>query len=320
MSATSLFGSLAVVLNAQAGRGLAVREWPRLEAALRASGLNYTRLEASTAAQALEQVWALAPGVAVLAVGGDGTVSSLLPALVGTGRRLGVVPLGTGNDFAGMLGLRPGDFGSALSRLSRAPRAADALRCTWPAGADASGLRRERWLLNGLGMGFDAQVAARLLHAPARLSVLGLSGAPLPGFGRYLWAALSALRDLQVSGVEVRVDGELLYAGPSCLVAVMNGARYGGGFRVAPHADAFDARLDVVLGGRVGRLGLLSLMLKVLRVRHLSDSRVRQAQGGRVTVRWERPILTHLDGELIGAQTELDVELWPGAVQLLSWP
>ncbi len=311
------FESLAVVLNAQAGRGLAGREWPRLEAALAAAHLPYTLLEVGAAALALAQVSALPGGVAVLAVGGDGTVSNLLPALVGTGRRLGVVPLGTGNDFAGMLGLKPGDFAAALARLSRPPHAADALRVTWPAGPGS--LRSERWLLNGLGMGFDAQVAARLTQAPARLSVLGLPGPRLPGFGRYLWAALSALRGLQVGGVEVRVDGELLHAGPSCLVAVMNGTRYGGGFRISPHSSAFDGQLNVVLGARVGRLGLLSLMLAVLRVRHLADSRVRQAQGGRVTLRWERPTPVHLDGELIGAQTELDVELRPGAVQFLSW-
>jgi diacylglycerol kinase (ATP) len=311
MSAALPFQSLAVVLNPQAGRGLAARSWPQLELALRASGLPYRLLDTGSAAQALAQVSVLPPGVAVLAVGGDGTVSSLLPALVGTGRCLGVAPLGTGNDFAGMLGLRPGDFGAALSRLRRAPRAADALRCAWPG---PSGLLRERWLLNGLGMGFDAAVAARLQSAPARLS-----GLVVPGFGRYLWAALSALRDLQVVGVEVRIDGELLYAGPSCLVAVMNGTRYGGGFRISPHSDAFDGQLNVVLGGRVSRLSLLGLMLKVLRVTHLSDARVHCRSGSRVSLRWNAPTPAHLDGELIGAQEELSVEVLPGAVQFLSW-
>ncbi|WP_245896055.1 diacylglycerol/lipid kinase family protein [Deinococcus irradiatisoli] len=296
------FSSLAVVLNPQAGRGLALREWPRLEAALRERRLPYEWLAAASAEDALSRVQALSPGTAVLAVGGDGTVSNLLPALVGTGRALGLVPLGSGNDFAGMLGLRPGDFDMALARLGNAPQPTDALRCTYAGG--------EALLLNGLGMGFDAQVAALMRSAPARLS----------GFGRYLWAALSALRELQTSQVKVELDGEPFYNGPSCLVAVMNGTRYGGGFQISPRSNAFDGQLNVVLGGGLSRPALLSLMLKVLRARHLSDSRVHAGTGQRVTVRWRNPTATHFDGEVLLPQRELSVELLKGAVQLLSAP
>ena len=296
------FTSLAVVLNPQAGRGLARREWPRLEAALVAQGLPFDWLGAASAEDALSRVQALPPGVAVLAVGGDGTVSNLLPALVGTGRLLGVVPLGTGNDFAGMLGLRPGDFGAALARLKQPPRAADVLHCTFAG--------QQSWRMNGLGMGFDAQVAELLERAPARLS----------GFGRYLWAALSAVRQLKTETVEVVLDGQPLYAGPSCLVAVMNGTRYGGGFLISPASDSFDGQLDVVLGTRLSRPRLLALMLKVLRAGHLTDPRVRCAAGQQVTVRWQSAVMTHLDGEVIGVQKELSVRLVPGAVHLLAGP
>ncbi len=296
------FTSLAVVLNPQAGRGLALREWPRLEAALSGRGLPYQWLAAASAEDALSRVAALPPGAAVLAVGGDGTVSNLLPALVNTGRAVGVVPLGSGNDFAGMLGLKPGDFAAALERLRRPPRPTDALHCTYGAG--------EALLLNGLGMGFDAQVAALTRSAPARLS----------GFGRYLWAALSALRQLEFTRVEVELDGQRLYAGPSCLVAVMNGQRYGGGFQISPGSDAFDAQLNVVLGGELSRASLLSLMLKVLRGAHLPDSRVHAAAAQQVMVRWQRAVATHFDGEVMPPQRELSVRVLPGAVQLLSAP
>ncbi|AZI43690.1 diacylglycerol kinase family lipid kinase [Deinococcus psychrotolerans] len=301
------FRSLAVVLNPQAGRGLALREWPRLEAALNAHTLPWSWLSAASAEDALSRVQALPPGTAVLAVGGDGTVNRLLPALVGTGRMLGLVPLGTGNDFAGMLGLKPGNFDSALSRLSRPPRAADVLRCTY---SGAGQTERQEWLMNGLGMGFDAQVAALLLKAPAQL----------PGLGRYLWAALSAVRQLKTETVEVLLGGQTLYAGPSCLVAVMNGTRYGGGFMISPTSDAFDGQLNVVLGTQLSRPRLLALMLKVLRASHMSDPRVRSGSGQSVTVRWQSGVVSHLDGELIGTQRQISVELVAGAVQLLSAP
>lgn len=302
--------SYAVVLNSAAGRGLAGREWPRLEAELRARGLAFEVIRETSGAAALERVRALAPEVAVLAVGGDGTVGALLPALVGPvggggGRALGIVPLGTGNDFAGMLGLKAGDFAAALGRLACAPRRVDALRATVLGGEGAG---RTRLLLNGLGMGFDAQLTARLPLAPARL----------PGLGRYAWAALTTLRALSLTEVTVEVGGQTLYRGPSALVAVMNGTRYGGGFRISPASDPRDGQLNVLASGPVNRLQLLALMGRVLPGRHLGHPRVHHGAGSAATVTWARPIHLHLDGDLAGEASGVRVEVLPGAVTLLN--
>lgn len=302
--------SYAVVLNSSAGRGLARRAWPRLEAELHARGLPFEVICEPSGAAALAQVKALPPDVAVLAVGGDGTVGALLPALVGRagqegGRPLGIIPLGSGNDFAGMLGLRAGDFSAALGRLTFAPRRVDALRATILAG---EGEGRTHLLLNGLGMGFDAEVAALTLRAPPRLS----------GFGRYAWAALAALRDLSLIPGTVEVDGRVLYAGPSALVALMNGTRYGGGFHISPTSDARDGLLHALASGPVTRPQLLALMGRVLRGRHLGHPRVHHAPGRVVTVAWARPTHLHLDGDLTGRVTGVRVEVVPGAVTLLN--
>ncbi|WP_019585444.1 diacylglycerol/lipid kinase family protein [Deinococcus apachensis] len=295
----------AVVLNPSAGRGLARREWPRLEAELLARGLPFEVISEPSGVAARTRVEGLPSGVAVLAVGGDGTVGALLPALVGTGRPLGIVPLGSGNDFAGMLGLRPGDFAGALGRLAFAPRRVDALRATILSG---EGEGRTHLLLNGLGMGFDAEVAVLTLRAPTRLS----------GFGRYAWAALAALRNLALTPVTVEVDGRVLYEGPSALTAVMNGTRYGGGFQISPASDARDGLLHALASGRVNRAQLLTLMGRVLRGRHLGHPRVHHAPGRVVTVTWARPTHLHLDGDLAGRVTAVRAEVLPGAVTLLN--
>ncbi|BDP41964.1 diacylglycerol kinase [Deinococcus aetherius] len=300
----------AVVLNPSAGRGLAEREWPRLEAELRRHRLPFDLIREPSGAAALERVCALPADVAVLAVGGDGTVTALLPAVVdetglGRGRALGLVPLGSGNDFAGMLGLRPGDFAGALDRLAAPPCRVDALRVRIVEG-DVAGT--SRLLLNGLGMGLDAEVAALLPQAPARLS----------GFGRYTWAALTALRGLTLTPVTVEVDGAVVYSGPSCLAAVMNGTRYGAGFRVSPLSDPGDGRLNAVVSGPVGRLQVLGLMGLLLRGRHLGHPQVHHAAGRRVTATWARPTHLHLDGDLAGRVTRVEVEMLPGAVTLLG--
>ncbi|UQN05794.1 diacylglycerol kinase family protein [Deinococcus sp. QL22] len=296
----------AVVLNPHAGRGLASREWPRLEGELQARRFDFELISAGSGDDALARVQALPADVAVLAVGGDGTVGALLPALIGNGARpLAIVPLGSGNDYAGMLGLKAGQFGEALDRLSYTPRRVDALEATVTEGAGAG---VPRLLLNGLGMGFDAQVAATMLRAPARLT----------GFGRYLWGALAALRDLQLTDLTLSVDGQTVYSGPSCLAAVMNGTRYGGGFLISPQSDAHDGKLNALASGPVTRPQLLGLMGRVLRGTHLGQPRVYHATGQAVTIRWAAPTHLHLDGDLSGEVREIQVRVLAGAVTLLN--
>lgn len=299
------FPPFAVVLNRRAGRGLAARRWPELQAALHEHGLTYQLIQADSGAEALAALQALEPGVPVLSVGGEGTIGALLPALVGTGRPVAVVPLGSGNDYAGMLGLKAGDFSEALGRLRFAPRAVDALRVNILAG-DRAG--ETRLLLNGLGMGFDAQVNQAMKRAPARL----------PGTARYAWGAIASVQELKLIEVEAKVDGEMRYSGRSCLCAVMNGTRYGGGFRISPLSDARDGRLNVVASGPVHRAELVSLMLQVALGRHLGHRKVHAGTGKTTHITWAEPIALHLDGDDAGLVTEVQVEVLPGAVQLLN--
>lgn len=287
-----------MVLNPHAGRGVALRAWPRLERELQARGLRFDLILATTPEDALLRVARLPFCQSVLAVGGDGTVRALLPALVGTGRALGIVPLGSGNDFAGMLGLRSGNFRQALDRLAAAPRAVDAL---W---VDAG--QGRTFVLNGFGMGFDALVASLMLQTPARLN----------GFSRYAWGALRGVRSLYHHQVEVTLDSALMYRGPSPLVAVMNGTRYGGGFQISPESDARDGRLDVVLASRLSRGQLTLLMGSVLRGAHLDDPRVRCGRGREVRVSWSVPTHLHLDGDVGGEVSSVSAGVQPGAVLL----
>lgn len=286
--------TFAVILNPQAGRGLAAREWPRLAAELQRRSLSYQLYTTFSGAEALQVALTLPPQQPLMTVGGEGTVAALLPALVGTGRPLAVIALGSGNDFAGFMRLAPGDFGEALSRLRHAPRQVDALRAELPDGT-------VRLLLNGLGTGFDAQVNEEMTQAPAAWS----------GFWRYAYGALRALRQPNSAWVSVTLDGQLL-------CAVMNGSRVGGGFLPSPASDARDGLLNVVVGGDLQGLRLLRLVPKVLRGTHLGEPRVYAATGRSVQVKWHTPVPAHLDGDVIGKVTALQVSILPGAVTLLN--
>ncbi len=186
-------------------------------------------------------------------------------------------------------------------------------RRRWAALTGRLGGGPSQLLLNGLGMGFDAQVADLMTRAPARM--LGL---PLSGFPRYLWAALTGLRRLETGDLTVTLDGRPFYSGPSCLVAVMNGTRYGGGFRIAPGGDPQDGLLEVVLGGKLSRAALLPLMARVLQGTHLGHPQVRHARAQQVELSWGSGTQTHLDGELAGRQQQLSARVLPGALRFLS--
>ena len=289
------------VLNPAAGRGKAARRWPELEALLKTRRVEFEVVtsEPRSLDALLEHICSLPENVAVVAVGGDGTTRSLLSALVGTERPLGVVPLGRGNDLTAALGWGQG-LGDAVTRLGQPPTPLDVLHVRF------SGT--EHFCLNGLGMGFDAQVTAHAARSP---KVLG-------GFGGYALGVLSALRDFRACPLELTLDGTPFFAGESFLCAVMNSTRYGGGFRISPLGNPADALADVLVGRRVSRAALTPLMLKLLRGRHLGHPKVAYAQAAQVSLRWAEPVPLHLDGDLFAPTGALEVTLLPRAVNLLG--
>lgn len=295
----------AVVLNPNAGSGLAEQVWPKLQQELRHRQISFEEIREPTGEAALARVQVLPLSTAVMAVGGDGTIGAMLPAMVGTGQSLCIMPFGTGNDFAGMLGLKSGEFTQALDRLLFQPRIVDALEVQIVAGDEAGSTH---FLLNGMGMGFDADVSQNMDKVPAGIK----------GFFRYVWAALTTIKDLQLGQVQVLADGQELYTGPSPLAAVMNGTRYGGGFLISPNSDAKDGLLNVIVGEKMNRSQLLNLMGLVLGGKHLSHKKVRHKKATEVILKWATPIRLHLDGDLHGLATEVKIRILPNSIRLLN--
>ena len=171
---------------------------------------------------------------------------------------------------------------------------------------DHAGL--SKLLLNGLGLGIDAQVTHAYLRAPRGW----------PGFWRYAWGAVTSLGDLRLAGLRLTVDGQTLYQGPSVLAAVMNSTRYGGGFHISPQSDARDGLLNAVCSGPLSRLQLADLMLRVLPGKHLGHPLVHHTQGRDIELLWDTPMFLHLDGDLYGQARHLRARVLPGAVTLLN--
>ncbi|MGC4807879.1 YegS/Rv2252/BmrU family lipid kinase [Micromonospora sp. DT233] len=295
-------GPVAVLANPGAGRGRHREVLPEVLRRLRDTRRPVRLLAADTAAAA-EQACraALADGIgALVAVGGDGTVHRAVQALAGTPVPLGVVPAGTGNDFAAGTGF-PADPLAAADAIAGAlradrSRAVDLARMTGPAGAT-------RWYGGVLAAGFDAIVNERAnrMRRPR-------------GPRRYDLAILVELARLRPRRYTLRLDGEPLEL-DAVLVAVGNCASYGGGMRVCPAADPTDGLLDVVIGGRFDRRALIRARPRIYRGTHVEHPLVSSHRARTVELTAEG-ITTYADGER-ALDLPVTVTAVPGALRLL---
>ena len=233
----------------------------------------------------------------VIVAGGDGSVSEAVNGLMGTGRgtRLGVGPVGTGNDLVKAAGL-PRDGRAACERVvSGVVRRVDVGRCNG------------HYFVNGVGAGFDAEVAR------ASRSVRSLRGNAVYG----LALAKVLVRGVAAPHVTIEDDDGRIEEAVT-LVAIANGPWYGGVFHIAPQATIDDGLLDVVVAASVGRLGVLRFAPRVLAGTHLSLPIVRHHRARRVILTSTPGLCVHADGEILyDAAERLEIEILPRSLPLI---
>jgi diacylglycerol kinase (ATP) len=289
-----------LIVNPEAGRGLGREMGPAIGRYLHELGLPTRILNSTGPGDVQTKVRAALadkPRVVIVA-GGDGTVHEAVNGWMqaGGGAPLGVVPVGTGNDFVKMLDLSH-DWREACWRIVRGDtRRVDVGKCN------------DFWFANGLGIGFDAQVA---LEAN---KIRWLRGNAVYGL------ALAKILLLMHSTPEVRVRyGEEKLTTPITLLTVNNGKVEGGAFVMAPDAEIDDGLFDVVVAKGMGRLGILQLLPQVLKGQHMSHPKVVKFRAARLSVEADVPLPIHADGELTytGAK-RLDIEVLPRALEVIA--
>lgn len=235
----------------------------------------------------------------VIACGGDGTVHEVVNGLMKGGAKavFGVIPVGSGDDFAKMLGT--GDFVQKI--LDGKRRNFDVGKIT------AHG--ETRYFANGMDIGFGAHGARNVASVPRFLT----------GLGAYLAALVLTLVRYPLLKVRIRIDDGPERELTTVMTAVMNGTTFGGSFRVCPDARADDGELDVLIVDALGRLEILGLVPKIMRGTHAGDSRLALRRAKKVTIESEAPLLVEADGEIAFAGARrLEIGLLPGALAVLA--
>ncbi|MBB4636231.1 diacylglycerol/lipid kinase family protein [Longimicrobium terrae] len=291
-----------VILNATAGRGAAAAFGPRLREELEAAGVEHLIVQTQRRGHAAElaESAARAGWPAVVAVGGDGTVHEVVNGLMraagdGPSTPLGIIAVGSGNDFAKLAGV-PANSMAALARLSVAePRAVDV------------GSVNGQWFSNGVGIGLDAQVA---IEVDRRRRFRGMA--------MYLNALARVLRAFRPRRMRLELDGVLVSDLPMTLVTIANGGRHGGGFWICPDARIDDGALDICACDALGTAGILRFLPRVMRGTHVGASCVHMHQARRVRITSSDPLPVHADGEIIAEDArELDIVIHPGRLRVL---
>jgi diacylglycerol kinase (ATP) len=286
---------IALVVNPTSGRGRGARIAPAVRERLAAAGLTVD-VHTTTCAEDVGRIAAevVASGAdAVALIGGDGTIHLGAQVLANSGMPFGVIPAGTGNDFARGLGVPLKD-----------PAAAADLVVAGRTRTIDLAVAKDEFITTVVAGGFDSLVnkRANAMSWPK-------------GNARYTVATFAELRTFKPLEYVVTVDDEVIET-KAMLVAVGTGPTYGGGLQICAGAELDDGQLDVTIIQPVSRLTLLQMFPKLSKGTHVGHPAVRTLRGS--SVRIESPGITaYGDGEVLGP-LPVDIGIAPGALTVFA--
>jgi len=308
-----------VILNPRARGGLAAREAPGVIDRLRAldPGLRLVETRYSGHATELARQAIIAGATRLIAIGGDGTASETVNGYLAPGGEIvasapafGFVPLGTGGDWCRSLGF-DGTAAGALGMIAAGKtRRVDIGRIRFVAD---DGAPTTRLFTNIASFGLSGPVdrAVNRFKASRYLS----------GRAVFKIATLAALMRYRIQRVAIRVDGGPAIEARIAVVAIANGAYFGGGMWVAPPARIDDGRLEIIVVRGETKAKLARDMNRVYTGDHMKDADTTHLTGTSITVepldaKETGPVLLDIDGESPG-RLPAHFDVLPRAIEVL---
>lgn len=294
---------IPVFINPTAGRGRAGRKLNALHELLDRQQVAHSIVPSTAPGDLENRVFeaANAGAARIIVVGGDGSVHEAVNGIMRANQQaaLGVVPIGTGNDFAKAsdIPLHWEDAATLLAEhitAKRSPREIDV------------GRMNDRYFANGAGVGFDAKVTsiARSIRLPI-------------GDFVYLLAIVQAMWDgIITPDLTIRYNNEVRH-GPMTLANVSNGPWVGGMFLIAPDGKNDDGKLNLVIAGPVSHLRILRLLPMLMNGTHIGQPEISAVALQSCEIEATLPVPSHLDGEVQPLQSRFEIEILPGALRLL---
>ena len=212
----------------------------------------------------------------IVSVGGDGTLHEVVNGMAGGSQKLGIIPSGTGNDFARVLNI-PFNLKEAVEILVRKKSASIDI-----------GKLNDEYFINFCSVGLDALIGQEANKIKKYFS----------STYAYIIGVIKCLIGFRSLKVDLTIDGKN-YKEDIMLMAVCNGAYYGGGMKIAPLADFSDGEFDICIVSKMSKIKLLFLFPTIFKGKHLKYKEVKIYRGKEVQLFSTENINVNADGEII---------------------
>ena len=292
----------AFIVNPTAGNGFAKSMVPVIEEKLKQYGIDGEILltERSGHATELSESCSAKGFKYLISVGGDGTMNEVARPLINRKDVVtGIIPAGTGNDFVQITGF-PDRFSENDWDIFFKKKII---------GMDAGSVNGMIFL-NGMGLGFDAQVAAENYTEPGKVK--------RGGKHKYIWHIVKTILFFKEKRMKM-TSGQNTSESECFINTISIGRRFAGGFFLTPKAYADDGLLDVCSIKNLNLFQRFKLLLKVPKGEHTTDKRVEYYQTNGLELEFPEKVPFHVDGEL-HFSNDFKVSILPKALNIIYNP
>ena len=283
------------IVNPAAARGKAARVAEKVKKLCDNRNMDYEFIYTNKSGEATDYAAKARDNFdCVVAIGGDGTINEIVNGLIGGRSKLGIIPVGSGNDFA-----------RALKISLRVTDALDILLAMKIRSIDI-GKAGDRYFQNGLGIGFDAWVVEETLNVNK-----------LRGKAIYLYSVLKTIYTYNPPEVHIQYN-DIIRKEKFYMITVGNGISLGGGFKLTPNAILDDAMFDLNIVRNLSKREVYQNLLSVFTGKHIYLEQVTTGRTDHLKIQSEEGFAAHVDGELISLHLKsLDIHLIPRALDVV---
>ncbi|MCY6369307.1 diacylglycerol/lipid kinase family protein [Clostridium ganghwense] len=285
------------IINPKAGKGKAMEIIPEIEKIFKEIDEEYIIEITKRPGHATELVrnYVNNENYRVYSVGGDGTLNEVLNGMANSDSCLGVIPSGSGNDFVKSICKKTMSQNILKNTIIGIPKKVDLAKIN------------DRYFINISSVGIDAEVtdnAKKLKKFPF-----------VSGGVAYMLSFFSTIFSYKCRDIQLKID-DIEITSQITLLALANGKYYGGGMKVAPHADLQDGILDVCVVDKLSRTRMLALFPKLIKGEHAGEEEVSFYKGRKVTLTAEEEIAVNIDGEIIKSE-KIDFIIIPQSIKII---
>ena len=231
-----------------------------------------------------------------VACGGDGTIQCIANELINSDKIMGILPVGSGNDFVKI-------FGIHLSKKDYIDILVNGIIKKY----DLVQVNNESKFINTFGIGFDAmanEIASRIKVSVGRF--------------KYFFAALWSLISVSRLEFSLKVDENSPKHYSSYLVVITNGRWEGGTFFISPDSVPTDGLLEMTISTSTNKFSLLKTLLRLILLRDLDENEIEKISFKSAEIALKKPVISHSDGEVLNPSNKYSFRVHPKAVNILS--